>query len=420
MWRGGYRLSYDPPFYNIYLNIASSSPQVLAQTLTGAVAAANPLPAEPIGSNVRTALASSLVFGVSDPRSFNQTTISPNFGPDKIHSWSFGVQRELNKSAGLEVRYVGNHATNLFQSTNANPFIAGLAAGFPSLVPSGLTPCPAADAINAKAVGRVNCNEGVLRERTTGIFRLRRCPSRVAYESSFRSVDYDYLLHLQQNHRQRFGDIQHVRRRELKRFFTKHVELHFCGARAFRSRHSSQLDDRLRQEIPVFRGATRRRRAHASVDGRSRGLTTLLPVSPTRRRQYFTNAFSGGVANDTPFDNAFIGTFETSRPFWGNPSAPARAAEYLPGMPAAVYGSGCTLPSSTLIDFGAFDATGAVNTTSKLPFVISSMAGLQTRFSARRSETWPATPRATLGPTLGTSRCSRTSSSANAPTCSGT
>ena len=34
--RGGYRLAYDPPVYNIYLNSSSSAPNVLLQTLTGA------------------------------------------------------------------------------------------------------------------------------------------------------------------------------------------------------------------------------------------------------------------------------------------------------------------------------------------------------------------------------------------------
>ena len=32
--RGGYRLLYDPPFYNIYLNMATSAPQVFLQTFT--------------------------------------------------------------------------------------------------------------------------------------------------------------------------------------------------------------------------------------------------------------------------------------------------------------------------------------------------------------------------------------------------
>ena len=146
--RGGYRLSYDPPFYNIYLNIASSAPQVLAQT----IAPGQPLPASPFGPAVRSELASSLTLGVHDPRSFSQTQVSPNFGPDRVHSWSFGIQREFGAHAATEVRYVGNHGGNLFQSVDRNPYIAGLAQGISdgvfnaSLLPAGLTPCPAASA----------------------------------------------------------------------------------------------------------------------------------------------------------------------------------------------------------------------------------------------------------------------------------
>jgi len=32
--RGGYRIAYDPAFYNIYLNISSSAPVALLNTLT--------------------------------------------------------------------------------------------------------------------------------------------------------------------------------------------------------------------------------------------------------------------------------------------------------------------------------------------------------------------------------------------------
>jgi len=34
-FRGGYRMLYDPPFYNIYLNQATSTPEVISQTLQG-------------------------------------------------------------------------------------------------------------------------------------------------------------------------------------------------------------------------------------------------------------------------------------------------------------------------------------------------------------------------------------------------
>jgi hypothetical protein len=161
-FRGGYRMLYDPPFYNIYLNQATSTPSVISQTLS---APALSLPAVPTGPNVRTLLASSLVTGVNDPRNFSQTNVSPNFGPDKVGTWSLGLERELAKNAVVEARYVGNHGTDLFQTINANPFIGSLAANFPGLVPAGDVPCPAAQAVVPRAVGRINCNEGILRTR---------------------------------------------------------------------------------------------------------------------------------------------------------------------------------------------------------------------------------------------------------------
>src|SRR6266851_4342999 len=164
--RGGYRLSYDPPFYNIYINESSAAPNVFLNTLTGATASGNPMPAQPFGPAIRTQLQPFLLTGIFDPRQFHETNITPNFGPQKTHEWSLGVQREVFAGAVFEARYVGNHALDLFQSINGNPYIAGLAASFPKLVPAGETPCPAASAAVAAAVGRVSCNLGILRTRT--------------------------------------------------------------------------------------------------------------------------------------------------------------------------------------------------------------------------------------------------------------
>jgi len=163
--RGGYRMLYDPPFYNIYLNVSTSAPEVFLQTFTGASLAGKPLLANPTGPNVRAQLAPSLQKGVFDPRTFAETHITPNFGPDKVHSWTLGMERELTKNSAIEVRYVGNHAYNLFQTLDGNPEIANLQADFPNLVPAGQTPCPAAQAFNAVAVGRTNCNDGINRTR---------------------------------------------------------------------------------------------------------------------------------------------------------------------------------------------------------------------------------------------------------------
>ena len=92
--RGGYRLTYDPAYYNIYLNVADSAPQVLAQNLTGTAASANPMPADPLGPVVRSQLASFLTLGTLDPRNFDEETIPPNFRPDHVQGWSFGIQRQ--------------------------------------------------------------------------------------------------------------------------------------------------------------------------------------------------------------------------------------------------------------------------------------------------------------------------------------
>ena len=84
--RGGYRLLYDPPFYNIYLNIATSAPEVFLQGFRGTGGCLCPrlnLDFQPCphGPNVRALLASSITPGVIDPRSAAETTVAPNFGP---------------------------------------------------------------------------------------------------------------------------------------------------------------------------------------------------------------------------------------------------------------------------------------------------------------------------------------------------
>src|SRR6185437_3807031 len=125
--RGGYRLLYDPPFYNIYSNMATAAPEVFTNTFSAATtpaAATLPLPANPTGPNVRAELIPQLLTGVFDARTFNQTSLTPDFGPDKVHSHSLGIEREVTKNSAVELRYVGNHATDLFQSINGNPFIA--------------------------------------------------------------------------------------------------------------------------------------------------------------------------------------------------------------------------------------------------------------------------------------------------------
>ena len=150
--RGGYRLAYDPPFYNIYLNMAEAAPQVLSQSLTAPSQVNGVLPSNPIGPNVRSALAPYLVSGVADPRTYTEITVAPNFTADYASSWSLGIQREITNQLVAEARYVGNHGGNLFQTINANPYLAGLQANFPGEIQLELRSLPSMDVKMARII----------------------------------------------------------------------------------------------------------------------------------------------------------------------------------------------------------------------------------------------------------------------------
>jgi Carboxypeptidase regulatory-like domain len=365
--RGGYRLAYDPPFYNIYLNIASAAPQVVAQSLTTCMAApcgantagGNPLPAVPIGSNVRAALASNLTLGVFDPRNFNSTGLSSNFGPDKVHEWSFGVERELGTRAAFEARYVGNHAENLFQSVDGNPLIAGYPAAD---LPSGVTPCPSSAIAND--VGRVDCNGyGVHRVRNNGGYS-----NYDGLQTEFRTNNLFNQLTMKATYT--FSKtLDNVS--EIFSTFAGGGSLAFAqnplntgqgeyGLSGLDFPHTFTLS--LYEMLPLMR------EQHGVLGhllgGWGVGATYIWqsgqPYTPT---QFFFNTFSGGCCNDTAFDNAFIGTFDNVRPFYGNPNAPATTVGAFAGDVCTFSGApgACALAPNTLLDWAAFNSTGAVN-----------------------------------------------------------
>src|SRR5581483_815744 len=55
--------------------------------------------------------------------------VAPNLKNGYVQSWSFGIQRELNKDTVLEIRYVGNHGTDLWRQWNLNE-LQGVNNGF--------------------------------------------------------------------------------------------------------------------------------------------------------------------------------------------------------------------------------------------------------------------------------------------------
>ncbi len=140
--RGGFRLSYDPAFYNMFTNVATAAPVLNLGTINAAVG----IPAGSTaftGTEVRPTLLALLPTGVGiDPGLRTQTQVAPDFHSPYTQQWNFGVQRQITSKMAAEVRYVGNHSVGLFQSFNANPALNVLIAnGFGSEIPSGLTPC---------------------------------------------------------------------------------------------------------------------------------------------------------------------------------------------------------------------------------------------------------------------------------------
>jgi len=358
--RGGYRLAYDPPFYNIYLNISSAAPQVIAQALAG-----SPLPAVPTGPNVRAALASNLTLGVFDPRNFTSTTVSPNFGPERVHEWSFGVERELGAHAAFEARYVGNKAQNLFQSIDGNPLISGYPA---NQLPSGVTPCPAASAAVSRDIGRVDCNGyGRDRVRNNGGYSNYN-----SLQTEFRTNNlFDQLtMKATYTFSKALDNVS-----EIFSSFAGGGTTSFAqnplntgkgeyGLSGLDFPHTFTLS--AYEMLPFMRGQ------HGVIGhvlgGWGVGATYIWQSGQTYTpTQFFFGTFSGGCCNDTSFDNAFIGTFDNARPFYGNPSAPATSVGAYAGDVCNFFGDpvSCGMPATQLVDWNTANSTGVVNATTK-------------------------------------------------------
>lgn len=136
--RGGFRIAYDPEFYNLFTNVAGGAPFI---NLGQATNCTNCLPASGTGGDVRAADLALIARGV-DPGTRKQTLVSPNLRNPYSEQWNLGVQRQFGSHIVGEARYVGNHGVALFQDVNTNPALNALIkAGFGNFIPSGLTPC---------------------------------------------------------------------------------------------------------------------------------------------------------------------------------------------------------------------------------------------------------------------------------------
>ncbi len=170
--RGGFRISYDPSYYNIFLNVATSAPVVNAGSITFAGCTAPCFPTSGfLGSDVRALHLSDIPTGVN-PGARNQTRVTSDFHNPYSQQWNVGVQRQITSKMAAEVRYVGNHTVGNFVTVNANPSLAGLVGnGFGSLIPSGITPCATAGT-PGDASDRADCNFTNVRLRSNGAYSI--------------------------------------------------------------------------------------------------------------------------------------------------------------------------------------------------------------------------------------------------------
>jgi hypothetical protein len=383
--RGGYRLAYDPPFYNIYLNNYDGTPNILQASLLPT--AANPLliPASLTGAAARALAAPSLPVGQLDPRNFGETVIPQNFRPDQVQSWSFGVQRQLSQTLAFEVRYTGNHASDLFQSVNANPFVGtaadpGLAQVFPNLLPAGVTPCTTA---GAPGFGRLNCNEGaVLSRENSASSSYNALQTELRANNLFKQLTlraaYTFSKTLD-NSSEIFSSAPNGAGST-----TDLAQNPFNIAGGERGLSGLDIPHQFSlvatEELPFFKG-------QSGWLGHLAGGWGLSGTYIWASGQPYT-AIEPTFANRTElcdcFDNGFLGDFNNgqgvARPFVGSLSAPANTVGIFAGDACTSLGVGCAAPANQLISLNAANNGNVQNVTNNQVRFIANTGIAQTAF----------------------------------------
>ncbi len=154
----GFTINVDAVFSNIFLNMAQTAPVVNAGVITcdGVT-----VKCEPNGgftfATVQAADDKYLPTG-GDPRVNPITTVPANLRNPMAETYNLGIQYQVAPAAVAEVRYVGNHTFDNFQSLNTNPDILDVQSAFPSYG-SGINVCTTMiDGTPANGYGRPNCD----------------------------------------------------------------------------------------------------------------------------------------------------------------------------------------------------------------------------------------------------------------------
>ncbi len=372
--RAGYSIGYDPAFYNILLNVSTSSPIVFNNQIVNTGTNAAPLfriPAGPTGDVVRTSLGAFLQKNTFDPRFFTQTNVSSNFHSPQESQWSFSIQRQINRNNVAEIRYVGNHATSLFQSINRNPNISALVNGFslgafgafpafPNLIPAGVTPQTCVDDPSTPGVNEGVCNgrilpQGLLRSRentgTSDYHGLQaRFNGRVFNQLTLTST-YTFSKTLDNaSEIFSFGEGAFAQ----NPFNLQKAERSLSGNDR---RHASALS--FIWDVPIFK-SEKGLVGHALGGWQLNGTYYLASGRPFTVSQFCNFACIGAGYQDNSFQGNFVG-LDQLHPFRGNPNAP-RTAVGITATDAGLIFFGAPIAASPtgLYSLNALNQTGAL------------------------------------------------------------
>jgi hypothetical protein len=130
--RGGYSIAYSREGMENWSSISGGNPGYYGSQYSNAI----PYTQTPVAGQFAAgsvALNNMSIQSVAqDPSSFQTSfpitpsafqavnVVDPNLRMPMVQSWSLGIQRALSPHMALEIRYVGNHATGLWQQTNLN------------------------------------------------------------------------------------------------------------------------------------------------------------------------------------------------------------------------------------------------------------------------------------------------------------
>ncbi|AEU34622.1 TonB-dependent receptor plug [Granulicella mallensis MP5ACTX8] len=385
--RGAYAINVDPQFQNIVENVAQAAPAVLAGAVNCASGSTNCFPSGPATFNtIQQQIATQLPTG-GNPGLDAQSFVPSNFRFPVGQTYTLGVQYQIRNSAVFEIRYVGNHTSGQFQSINANPYLAPVAAAFPNVVnPSSL--CPGSAALGGADAGFLNCGEtsvGAVKNTAFSQYQsLQMNLTTQSYHGITATFAYTWSHNIDNSdevysnaggsnqggstiaYAQNPLDINLGERANSSLDFPNVASISFLYA--FPKLHTGK--DWADKLVNGWSANTIWTYASGQTYTDYQGITNGSPVANTAGSGSLGQANPGDARttnsySDIPFENNFLG-LDIARPILSNPKAPAGTLGIYTDTTTAVSATGvATYSAPVLVDY----ASGALVSPSQVHFI---------------------------------------------------